>query len=49
MGSGEASIRIEMQNAGLRNPPDQERGETLPFVPAKAASLDDSKPVDLPA
>jgi hypothetical protein len=30
MSGGEASIRIGMQNAGLRNPPVQERGETLP-------------------
>jgi hypothetical protein len=30
MSSGEASIRIGMQNAGLRNPPEQERGETIP-------------------
>jgi len=29
MSSGEASIRIGMQNAGLRNPPEQERGETI--------------------
>jgi hypothetical protein len=27
MSGGEASIRIGMQNAGLRNPPGQERGE----------------------
>jgi hypothetical protein len=30
MSGGEASIRIGMQNAGLRKPPNQERGETLP-------------------
>ena len=30
MSSGEASIRIGMQNAGLWNPPEQEREETLP-------------------
>src|SRR5436190_21716685 len=30
MSSGEASIRIGMQNAGLRNPPEQEWGETIP-------------------
>src|SRR5215472_1119254 len=30
MSGGEASIRIRMQNAGWWNPPDQERGETLP-------------------
>jgi hypothetical protein len=30
MGSGEACIRVGMQNAGLRNPPCQQRGETIP-------------------
>jgi hypothetical protein len=30
MSSGEASIRIGMQNAGLRNPTVQERVETIP-------------------
>ena len=30
MSGGEASIGIRMQNAGLRNPPGQERGETIP-------------------
>jgi hypothetical protein len=30
MSSGKASIRIGMQNAGLRNPPEQERGKTIP-------------------
>jgi hypothetical protein len=30
MSGGEASIRIGMQNAGLRNPTGQERGKTSP-------------------
>ena len=30
MGGGEACIRVGMQNAGLRNPPSQQRGETIP-------------------
>src|SRR5271157_2106100 len=30
MGSGEACIRVGMQNARLRNPPRQQRGETIP-------------------
>src|SRR5229473_5774534 len=30
MSGGKAGIRIRMQNAGLRNPPVQERGETIP-------------------
>jgi len=38
MSRSEASIRIGVQNAGLRNPPDQERGET--FLPhSRALSL----------
>src|ERR1035437_6952885 len=30
MGGGEACVRIRMQNAGLRNPPVQDRGKTIP-------------------
>jgi hypothetical protein len=30
MGSGEACIRVGLQNAGLRNPPGQDWGETSP-------------------
>ena len=30
MSGGKAGVRIRMQNAGLRNPPGQERGETSP-------------------
>src|SRR6266704_428887 len=30
MSGGKAGVRIRMQNAGLRNPPVQERDETIP-------------------
>ena len=30
MSGGKTGIRIRMQNTGLRNPPVQERGETIP-------------------
>src|SRR6266849_1755409 len=30
MASGKACIGVGMQNAGLRNPPRQQRGETIP-------------------
>jgi hypothetical protein len=30
MSGGKAGIRIRMQNTGLRNPPAQERAETIP-------------------
>src|SRR5882762_8590294 len=43
--SGKARIRIGMQNAGLRNPPEQEWGETLPaHSRALTATDEDASP-----
>src|SRR6266853_2674831 len=44
MSSGEARIRIGMQNAGLRNPPDQEWGETLPAHSRALTATDEDAP-----
>src|SRR5580692_6660235 len=44
MSSGEARIRIGMQNAGLRNPPEQEWGETLPAHSRALTATDEDAP-----
>jgi len=44
MGSGKACIRVGMQNAGLRNPPRQQRGETIPPHLCPLAATDENAP-----
>ena len=45
MGGGEAGIGIGMQNTGLRNPSDQEGGETIPaHLRALTAADEDAPP-----
>src|SRR6516225_764870 len=44
MSSGEACIRIGVQNAGLRNPSEQERGETIPAHLCALTAADEDAP-----
>jgi hypothetical protein len=44
MTGGEACIRVGMQNAGLRNPPRQQRGETIPPHLCPLTATDENAP-----
>src|SRR6266849_9480970 len=44
MSGGEAGIRIGMQNTGLRNPPVQERDETIPSHLSALTATDQNAP-----